>query len=122
MGAEMRAEVLDLLGKLGLVVELESRLLFVGGTVGGCSPAFVAMGIEALADAAVKHGIPRADAYRIVSQMMLGTAKLQLETGEHPAAMKDAVCSPGGATIRGVAELEASGLRAALIRAVDATL
>ena len=57
MGAEMRAEVLDLLGKLGLVVELESRLLFVGGTVGGCSPAFVAMGIEALADAAVKHGI-----------------------------------------------------------------
>ena len=53
MGAEMRAEVLDLLGKLGLVVELESRLLFVGGTVGGCSPAFVAMGIEALADAAV---------------------------------------------------------------------
>ena len=122
MGAEIRAEVLDLLGKLGLVVELESRLLFVGGTVGGCSPAFVAMGIEALADAAVKHGIPRADAYRIVSQMMLGTAKLQLETGEHPAAMKDAVCSPGGATIRGVAELEASGLRAALIRAVDATL
>lgn len=114
--------MLDLLGKLGLVVELESRLLFVGGTVGGCSPAFVAMGIEALADAAVKHGIPRADAYRIVSQMMLGTAKLQLETGEHPAAMKDAVCSPGGATIRGVAELEASGLRAALIRAVDATL
>ena len=122
MGAEIRAEVLDLLGKLGLVVELESRLLFVGGTVGGCSPAFVAMGIEALADAAVKHGISRADAYRIVSQMMLGTAKLQLETGEHPAAMKDAVCSPGGATIRGVAELEASGLRAALIRAVDATL
>ena len=121
MGAEMRAEVLDLLGKLGLVVELES-LLFVGGRVGGCSPAFVALGIEALADAAVKHGIPRADAYRIVSQMMLGTAKLQLETGEHPAAMKDAVCSPGGATIRGVAELEASGLRAALIRAVDATL
>ena len=106
MGAEIRAEVLDLLGKLGLVVELESRLLFVGGTVGGCSPAFVAMGIEALADAAVKHGIPRADAYRIVSQMMLGTAKLQLETGEHPAAMKDAVYSPGGATIRGVAELE----------------
>ena len=122
MDAEIRAEVLDLLGKLGLVVELESRLLFVGGTVGGCSPAFVAMGIEALADAAVKHGIPRADAYRIVSQMMLGTAKLQLETGEHPAAMKDEVCSPGGATIRGVAELEASGLRAALIRAVDATL
>lgn len=64
------------------------------------------MAIEALGDAAVKHGIPRADAYRIVSQMVLGTAKLQLATGQHPAAMKDAVCSPGGATIKGVIALE----------------
>ena len=103
---EQSTVVLDLLGKLGAVVELDTSLLFVGGTVGGCAPAFVAMAIEALGDAAVKHGIPRADAYRIVSQMVLGTAKLQLATGQHPAAMKDAVCSPGGATIKGVVALE----------------
>ena len=113
---------LDLLGKLGAVVELDTSLLFVGGTVGGCAPAFVAMAIEALGDAAVKHGIPRADAYRIVSQMVLGTAKLQLATGQHPAAMKDAVCSPGGATIKGVVALEDAGMRSALVKAIDATL
>ena len=113
--------MLGLLGKLGTVVELDSSLLFVGGTAGGCAPAFVAMAIEALGDAAVKHGIPRADAYRIVSQMVLGTAKLQLATGQHPAAMKDAVCSPGGATIKGVVALEDAGMRSALIKAIDAT-
>lgn len=117
-----RAQVLDLLGKLGKVVELDTNLLFVGGTVGGCAPAFIAMAIEALGDAAVRHGIPRADAYQIVSQMMLGTAKLQLESGQHPAAMKDAVCSPGGATIKGVVALEDAGFRSALIKAIDATL
>lgn len=117
-----RVSVIGLLDKLGTVVELDSNLLFVGGTVGGCAPAFVAMAIEALGDAAVKHGIPRADAYKIVSQMVLGTAKLQLATGTHPAAMKDAVCSPGGATIKGVVALEDAGLRSALVKAIDATL
>ena len=110
----------DLLGLLGTVVEVETRLLSVAGTVGGCGPAFIAMVIEALGDAAVKHGIPRAKAYEMVSQMVAGTAKLQLATGSHPGVMKDAVCSPGGTTIKGVAELEAAGLRSALIRAVDA--
>lgn len=114
------ALVRGLLGLLGSVVEVESRLLSVAGTVGGCSPAFIAMVIEALADAAVKHGIPRATAYTMVSQMVAGTAKLQLATGAHPGAMKDAVCSPGGTTIRGVAELEAAGMRSAFIRAIDA--
>ena len=75
--------------------------------------------IESLADAAVKHGIPRATAYEMVSQMVAGTAKLQLATGMHPGAMKDAVCSPGGTTIKGVAELEAAGMRSAFIRAID---
>lgn len=112
--------VFALLELLGSPIEVETRLLSVAGTVGGCSPAFVAMVIEALADAAVKHGIPRATAYPMVSQMMVGTAKLQLATGMHPGAMKDAVCSPGGTTIRGVAELEAAGMRSAFIRAIDA--
>ena len=71
-------------------------------------------------DAAVKHRIARADAYRMVSQMVVGTGKLQLATGQHPGAMKDAVCSPGGTTIVGVAELERKGFRGAVIDAVDA--
>lgn len=115
-----RALLFELLGLLGKAVEVETRLLSVAGTVGGCAPAFVAMVIEALGDAAVKHGIPRATAYEIVSQMMVGTARLQLETGQHPGAMKDAVCSPGGTTIKGVAELERCGMRSAFISAIDA--
>lgn len=122
LSAEQHELVMTLLELLGLAVELPSSTLFVGGTVGGCAPAFIALGIEALADAAVKHGIPRAKAYPIVSQMILGTAKLQLESGTHPAAMKDAVCSPGGATIKGTAALEEAGFRNALIKAIDATL
>ncbi len=117
---EERAQVGELLDALGTQVEVESRLLSVAGTIGGCSPAFVAMVIESLADAAVKHGIPRAAAYEMVSQTVAGTAKLQLATGQHPGAMKDAVCSPGGTTIRGVAALERAGLRSAFIQAIDA--
>ena len=109
-----------LLGGVGIVVEIDTPLLAVAGTVCGCAPAFVAMFIEALGDAAVKHGIPRDEAYRMVSQMVVGTGRLQLESGTHPAAMKDAVCSPGGTTIVGVAELERHAFRAAVIDAVDA--
>ena len=112
--------VYALLGLLGHAVEVETRLLSVAGTVGGCSPAFIAMVIEALADAAVKHGIVRADAYRMASQMVVGTGKLQLATGQHPAVMKDAVCSPGGTTIVGVGELERKRFRGAVIDAIDA--
>ncbi len=120
LAEDEHACVHELLGLLGSVVEVETHLLSVAGTVGGCSPAFIAMVIEALADAAVKHGIPRAQAYKMVSQMVAGTAKLQLATGAHPGIMKDAVCSPGGTTIKGVAELEAAGMRSAFIRAIDA--
>ena len=113
-------EVEALLSHVGMVLQVDTPLLGLAGTIGGCSPAFVAMFIEALADAAVKHGMVRADAYRMVSQMIVGTGKLQLETGQHPGAMKDAVCSPGGTTIVGVAELERKGFRGAVIAAIDA--
>lgn len=109
-----------LFSHVGLVMPVDTELLGIAGTVCGCGPAFVAMFVEALADAAVKHGIPRADAYRMCSQMVVGTGRLQLETGQHPGAMKDAVCSPGGTTIVGVAELERKGFRAAVIDAIDA--
>lgn len=117
---EEHALVQDLLEALGTVVVVESDLLSISGTIGGCSPAFVAMMIEALGDAAVKYGIPRATAYEMVSQAVAGTAKLQLATGKHPGAMKDAVCSPKGTTIRGVAALEEAGMRSAFIKAIDA--
>ena len=109
-----------LLSHVGLVVTVDTACLGIAGTVCGCGPAFVAMFIEALADAAVKHGIVRADAYRMASQMVVGTGKLQLATGQHPAVMKDAVCSPGGTTIVGVAELERKRFRGAVIDAIDA--
>lgn len=115
--AELVHGILD---ALGTVVEVDSHQLSIAGTIGGCSPAFIAMVIEALGDAAVKYGIPRATAYEMVSQMVAGTAKLQLVTGQHPGAMKDAVCSPGGTTIKGVAALEAAGMRSAFIQAIDA--
>ncbi len=113
-------DVEALFGHVGLVMTVDTPLLGIAGTICGCGPAFAAMFIEALGDAAVKHGIPRADAYRMASQMIVGTGKMQLETEAHPGAMKDAVCSPGGTTIVGVAELERKGFRAAVIDAVDA--
>ena len=115
-----RRHSLSEFSKLGIVIRMDTALLDISSTVCGCGPAFVAMFMEALADGAVKHGIPRADAYRMVSQMVAGTGKLQLVTGQHPGVMKDAVCSPGGTTIVGVAELEHKGLRGAVIAAVDA--
>lgn len=108
--------------KIGAVIPLPSRLMGVGAAVAGCGPAFVAMAMEALADAAVKYGVPRALSYRLVGQMMLGTAKMQMETGMHPGELKDGVCSPAGTTICGVQALEKAGMRAAFMDAVDAVM
>lgn len=85
----------------------------------GSSPAYVFMFIEAMADAAVKLGIPRNKAYKMAEQAILGSAKLALETGKHPGELKDMVCSPGGTTIEAVAELESGGFRAAIIKALE---
>lgn len=106
--------------QVGLVQPVETSQLGVAGTVSGCGPAFASMFLEALADAGVKHGLPRALSYRLASQMIVGTGALQLQSGAHPGAMKDAVCSPGGTTIKGVAALERGGLRAAVLDAIDA--
>jgi len=75
--------------------------------------------MEALADAAVMNGLPRFLSYEVVAQMMLGSAKLALDSKKHPGELKDGVCSPGGTTIKGVAALEKNGFRYAVIDAVN---
>ncbi len=119
---EDRLQLLDLLGSVGRVVELPTRLMDAGMAISGCGPAFVDMIIESLADGAVKNGLQRKQAYELVCQTLIGSAKLQLETGIHPGQLKDNVCSPGGWTIKGVASLEESGIRSAFIKAIDAVL
>lgn len=119
---EEAAAARELFGRLGQVQTLPSRLMGIGGAISGCGPAFADLIMEALADAGVRYGLPRQTAYALVSQMLLGSAKLQRDSGIHPAVLKDAVCSPGGSTIRGVQALEEKGLRAALEAAVDAVM
>ena len=75
-----------------------------------------------LADAGVKYGLPRDAAYLLASQTLSGTGRMQIETGMHPGAIKDGVCSPAGTTIRGVEALERAGLRAAMLDAIQATM
>lgn len=116
------AEFHTLFDPIALVEFLDTATLYQAGTVTSCAPAYAAMFIEALSDAAVKHGIPRAAAYRLVSAMVEGTGALQIETGQIPAAMKDTVCSPGGATIKGVEALELRGFRGDVMSAVDAVM
>ena len=122
LNEEEHAFLLDLFGAMGVCEELPSHLMEIGSAVTGCGPAFVDLMIEAYGDAAVKYGIPRNTAYRLISQMVLGSAKLQMETGEHPGVLKDKVCSPAGTTIRGVAALEENGFRSACIQSVDAVM
>ncbi|BAL82025.1 putative pyrroline-5-carboxylate reductase [Selenomonas ruminantium subsp. lactilytica TAM6421] len=122
LSPEEREQVMKLFAAVGLVQELPSNLMGIGGTVTGCGPAFVDLFIEAYGDAAVKYGLKREDAYRLISQMVLGSAKLQLSTGTHPGVLKDNVCSPAGTTIRGVTALEEQGFRNACIKSVDAIM
>ena len=99
---------------------MPSHLMGVGGTLSGCGPAFIYMVIEALADGAVKEGMPRILAYKLASQTVLGAGTMQLKTGIHPGILKDNVCSPGGSTIRGVEALEKGNIRAAFMDAITA--
>lgn len=116
---EEKAFTLELLEHLGLVLWMDREHIGLAGVIAGCAPAFTAMYIEALGDAACKHGLTRADAYSIISQMLVGTGKMALASGEHPGQMKDSVCSPGGTTIVGVSALEKNGFRFAVIDAID---
>ena len=117
-----RKEIMELFSHLGSVEELPTHLMGIGGAISGCGPAFMDMIMESYADAAVKYGIKRDMAYRLIGGTMLGSAKLMLETGKHPGVLKDEVCSPSGTTICGVAALEKNGLRNACIESIDAIM
>ena len=109
-----------LLGAVGLAVEVPERLMDAVTGLSGSGPAYIYLVIEALADGGVRVGFTRADALLLAAQTVLGAAAMVLETGEHPAALKDKVASPGGTCIAGLAEIERHGLRSALIDAVTA--
>ena len=113
-------EVEEILSATGRVERVPEELFDQFSALAGCGPAFVDLFIEALADGAVSTGLPRKQAVEYAARTVLGAAALMLESGKHPGQLKDEVCSPGGSTIAGVAELERGGLRAAAINAVQA--
>lgn len=119
---EERAYSLRLMESFGKASLVEERLMDAVGAVSGSSPAYVFLFIEAMADAAVAAGMPRAQAYEFAAQAVYGSAKLVMETGKHPGELKDMVCSPGGTTIEGVRVLEERGMRGAVMEALLATV
>lgn len=112
---ERVCEILNSFGKTEMISE---NLMDAVVAVSGSSPAYVFMFIEAMADAAVSEGMPRKQAYKFAAQAVLGSAKMVLESGQHPGELKDMVCSPGGTTIEAVRQLEKKGFRSAVIEAM----
>lgn len=112
--------VCDLLEGFGKVEVISERIMDAVIAVSGSSPAYVFMFIEAMADAAVAEGMPRAQAYQFAAQSVLGSAKMVLETGKHPGELKDMVCSPGGTTIEAVKVLEETGFRGSVMECMHA--
>ena len=110
---------LQLIASVGKADILPEKQFDAASALSGCGPAYMFLMLESLADGAVKCGLARDKALQYAAQTMLGSAKLLLESGEHPGKLKDAVCSPGGSTIAGVAALEDGGLRASAMHAVE---
>ena len=118
--AEDMETVRDICSGFSKTEIIGEHLMDVVTAVSGSSPAYVFMFIEAMADAAVADGMPRAQAYTFAAQAVLGSAKMVLETGKHPGELKDMVCSPGGTTIEAVRVLEEKGMRSAVFEAMKA--
>jgi pyrroline-5-carboxylate reductase len=112
-------EVVGIFESFGKAAVVNEYLIHAVVGVSGSAPAYVFMFIEAMADAAVLGGMPRAQAYQFAAQAVKGSAQMVLETGKHPGELKDMVCSPGGTTIEAVKVLEEKGFRAAVINAMQ---
>lgn len=112
---EEKALAVELFESFGVVAQVSEDMINTVIGVSGSAPAYIFMVIEAMADAAVADGMPRAQAYELAAQAVYGSAKMVLETGRHPGELKDMVCSPGGTTIEAVRVLEEKGLRSAII-------
>ncbi len=117
----MLADWLADMSECGLLDALEERLIDAASALSGSGPAYMYIFLEALADGAVACGIPRAKAMEYAAMTMVGAAEMFLTTKQHPGALKDAVCSPGGSTIQGVKALESRSFRAAAMECVAAT-
>lgn len=117
---EETEEILAIFNSFGKSELVSESLMDAVTAVSGSSPAYVYMMIEAMADAAVAEGMPRAQAYTFAAQAVLGSAKMVLETGKHPGELKDMVCSPGGTTIVAVEKLEETGFRSSIMQAMKA--
>ena len=113
-------DVKAILAEAGRVDELDEKLMDAFTAVAGCLPAYVFMFLEAVADGGVMAGLPRAKALEYAAQTIAGSAEMVLETGTHPGALKDTVCSPAGSTIAGLAALERRGFRGAAMMAIEA--
>ncbi len=119
--ADDKAFVKDFCDAFGRGIEIAEKNFSIYSAIGGCSPAFAFMFIDSLARAAVKNGMTKAQALETAAQAVLGSAKLILESDEHPWKLVDAVCSPGGTTIEGVCALQEKGFEAAVEAAVEAS-
>lgn len=120
VGGVVLADWLHDMKHCGLLDSLEERLIDAASALSGSGPAYMYLFLEALADGAVACGIPRAKAMEYAAMTMSGAAEMVLATAQHPGALKDAVCSPGGSTIAGVRVLEQHGFRGAAMDCVIA--
>ncbi|HHV51192.1 MAG TPA: pyrroline-5-carboxylate reductase [Candidatus Avimonas sp.] len=119
---EHKETVIGIFEAVGRIIELNENLFPAFTAIASCSPAFTLMYIDALAQAGVRYGIPKNVALEIAAQSVAGSARMLLETGEHPRALADQICSPGGTTIEGVCALHENGFENAVLAAVRASL